>query len=63
MASNPPPKPKGGLSLYANLLESSGASAGATITGAPVTFAPPTDAHSEEAPKPQQISACRSAPA
>ena len=67
MASNPPPKPKAGLSLYANLLDPSGASSSAaTITAAPVTFkqpsssdAAPDDATAAAAQK-QQISTCRS---
>ena len=63
MASNPPPKPKAGLSLYANLLDSPGqsSSSGATITAAPVTFKQPESAPDDSAAaaqKQQQISAC-----
>ena len=63
MASNPPPKPKAGLSLYANLLDPSGqSSSSATITGAPVTFKQPGNdpGPDDAAAQKQQISACRS---
>jgi len=65
MTTNGPPKPvRGGLSLYANLLDpsSSNAPAPGTISRAPVVFNKPggNDAHQDEAlAQKQQISAGR----
>ena len=50
MASEPPPKPKAGLSLYADLLDPSSkdASSSGTISRAPVVFKHPADEDAEK---------------
>ena len=63
MAANPPPKPKAGLSLYANLLDpsSNDASAPGTISRAPVVFKQPEAeaAQEDDAAQKQKINAGR----
>ena len=53
MANDPSPPPRGGLSLYANLLDPS--KSGATISAAPVSYKQETS-QEDEAAKKQQAS-------
>ena len=64
MAANPPAKPKAGLSLYANLLDSSSndASSSGTISRAPVVFKQPAEddgPKEEDSAQKQKINAGR----